>query len=296
MTMAKHLIGLEASAYEHPFDRKALAALKAIPALDSILNTVLNWSEIKWEVTRLQGSAFRVTQDSCPGLYKLVREAARRIDVRDFPKIYTEWGYFINAYTAGYDKDTLLVIYSGAADILSDDELTYVIGHELGHIKSDHCLYHYVASKIGQAAASVPGGSVLIAPIIYSLMYWYRMSEFTADRAGLLACQDIDVALGAIIKMSGLPSKYFEHMNREAFLEQAREFEKEFNALSDKAIKAISIMDETHPWTILRAAELIKWYESDEYRQILDSVVLHDCGNWIPAASPRCPFCARPVE
>ena len=121
------------------------------------------------------------------------------------------------------------------------------------------------------------------------------MSEFTADRAGLLACQNIDAALNAILKMSGLPMKYFQHMNREMFLEQAKEFEERYSGVTDQAIKAISIIDETHPWTVMRAAELIKWYESGEYQAILDKVKLHACGNWIPVESDRCPFCGGEV-
>ncbi len=291
----RNLVGLDPKTYEHPFDRAALNALKAIPALDKVTNFVLNWAYIKWHLIELQGSNFRVTRESCPELYKMARDISRRIDVRDFPKIYTQWGYFINAYTAGYDNDVLLVIYSGAVDLLSDDELAYVIGHEMGHIKSGHNLYHYMASIVGSAAAFIPGGQALIAPVYATLKYWDRMSEFTADRAGLLACQNIDAALNAILKMSGLPMKYFQHLNREMFLEQAKEFEERYSGVTDQAIKAISIIDETHPWTVMRAAELIKWYESGEYQAILDKVKLHTCGNWIPVESGRCPFCGGEV-
>lgn len=292
----KNLAGLEPVSYEHPFDKAALKALKAIPAFDKVTNFVLNWAYIKWHLIELQGSNFRVTRDSCPDLYKLAKEVGRRLDIRDFPKIYTQWGYFINAYTAGYDDNVLLVIYSGAVDLLEDEELKFVVGHEMGHIKSGHNLYHYMASIIGGISAFIPGGQAAIAPIYATLKYWDRMSEFTADRAGLLACQDIDVAVNAILKMSGLPMKYFDKMNREAFLEQAKEFEEEFGGVTDKAIKAISILDESHPWTVMRAAELIKWEASHEYQNILDSVKKHSCNNWIPIDSKVCPFCGTTCD
>lgn len=293
--MKRNLIGLLPETYEHPFDRAALKALKAIPGFTTVTEFMLNWSYIKWHLVELQGSNFRVTKASCPDLYKLTKEVGRTLDVKDFPKIYTQWGYFVNAYTAGYNENVLLVIYSGAVDLLSDEELKYVVGHEMGHIKSGHSLYHYMATLIGGAATLIPGGQTLVAPVYAALKYWDRMSEFTADRAGLLACQDIDVAINSIIKMSGLPMKYFENMNQEAFLEQAKEFEEEFGGFTDKSIKTISILDESHPWTVMRAAELVKWYYSGEYDSILDSVKQHDCGNWIPANSSSCPFCGRPI-
>lgn len=291
----RNLVGLDPISYEHPFDRAALKTLKAIPGFDKVVNFMLNWSYIKWHVIELQGSNFKVSRESCPELYRLVKEVGKVLDLKDFPKIYTQWGYFVNAYTAGYDDDVLLVIYSGAVDLLSDDELKYVVGHEMGHIKSGHNLYHYMATVIGSAAAFIPGGQSFVAPIYAALMYWDRMSEFTADRAGLLACQDIDVAINSIIKMSGLPMKYFENMNRESFLEQAREFQETYSGFTDKAIKAASIFDESHPWTVMRAAELLKWYNSGEYEKILESVELHDCNNWIPVGSTVCPFCGRPI-
>lgn len=293
--MKRNLIGLSPESYEHPFDRAALQTLRAIPGLDKIMNVILNWTYIKWYVIELQGSNFHVTQESCPELYRLTKDIGRRLDIKEFPKIYTQWGYFINAYTAGYDENVLLVIYSGAVDLLSNEELSFVVGHELGHIKSGHCLYHYVASILSQSAASIPGGEAIIAPLAVTLKYWDRMSEFTADRAGLLACQDIYVAVRSILKMSGLPMKYFDNMNEDAFIEQAAEFEDKYSGVADKAIKAISIIDESHPWTVLRAAELIKWHRSGDYQQILDSVKLHECGNWIPSDSQVCPYCGLPA-
>lgn len=295
METKRNLTGLLPNAYEHPFDRAALKALKAIPAFDKVTDFILNWSYIKWHLIELQGSNFKVTRESCPELYHLTKEVGRRLDVKDFPKIYTQWGYFINAYTAGYDDNVLLVIYSGAVDLLTDDELRYVVGHEMGHIKSGHSLYHYMAALLGSAASLIPGGQTVVAPVYAALKYWDRMSEFTADRAGLLVCQDIDVAVDSIVKMSGLPLKYFENMNRETFLEQAREFEQKYSGFVDKAMKTVSIIDESHPWTVMRAAELIKWYESGEYQKILDTVKQHDCGNWIPVDNKVCPFCGRPV-
>src|SRR5207253_6079890 len=65
-------------------------------------------------------------------------------------------------------------------------------------------------------------GEWLSAPLQLALMHWQRMSEFTADRAGLLACQDADVAIRTMMKLAGLPQKYFKDINTQDFIEQAR--------------------------------------------------------------------------
>ena len=155
-------------------------------------------------------------------------------------------------------------------------------------------IYHIMADMFNIALSQIPVVNTLAQPIYYGLLYWKRMSEFTSDRAGLLACQDIDAAVSAIIKMSGLPMKYYDSMDRDAFIKQAIEFKKSFSGFTDDIIKLVSIMDETHPWTVLRAAELITWYESGEYQAILDGAsnrICPVCHQQYPASLGKCPYC-----
>lgn len=296
MNTKKILFGLDSNSYEHNFDKSALKALKALPGFDTVANFFLNWTFIKWHVVELQGSNFLVTRESCPELYDLIHNVADTLDVRPIPRIYTQWGYNINGYTTGYKEDTLLVLNSGTVDLLSEDELRYVAGHEMGHIKSGHVIYHVMGQLFNSAVSQIPLVSALTTPIYYALMYWNRMSEFTADRAGLLACQNIDAAINAIIKMSGLPIKYFEKMDRDAFIKQATEFRASFSGFSDNMIKTVSIMNSSHPWTVLRAAELLLWYESGEYEAILNASptrLCPSCGMQIPANNAKCPYCGE---
>ncbi len=293
----KKLFELNSCEYEHPVDRTALKALSKLPGFETATNFIVNWSFVKWHLIDLRGSNFRVTAKSCPGLYNQVKNIAEVLDVRDFPEIYTQWGYYINAYTTGYKKDTLLTIYSGAVDLLSKEQLDYIIGHELGHIKSKHVLYHVMAEMLANWASQFPIASDLIMPLRIGLAYWNRMSEFTADRAGLLACQNPDAAIETVIKMAGVPQKYFAAVSHEAFLEQAKEFEYLLTG-AESIIKNISVLDNTHPWTVLRAAELIKWIDSGEYERILNkyaAVKCSYCQSEIPQGRTECPVCGRNI-
>ena len=298
MNAKKILFGLDSKSYEHNFDKTALKTLKALPGFDQVVNFFLNWAYIKWHVVELQGSNFLVTRESCQELYDIVHDVADTLDVRPLPRFYTQWGYNINGYTTGYKEDTLLVLNSGTVDLLTEDELRYVAGHEMGHIKSGHVLYHTMGELFKAAVSQLPIISSLTTPIYYTLMYWIRMSEFTADRAGLLACQNIDAAISAIIKMSGLPLKYFEKENRDSFIKQAVEFRSSFSGFTDSVIKTFTIAGSTHPWTILRAAELLAWYDSGEYQKILDGVntsICSECGMQIPSGVHKCPYCGNEI-
>ncbi len=295
-----HLINLSPQKYEHPFDKAALNTLRNLPGFDTVTNFILNWAAVKWNLVTMQGSNFHVTRESCPELYKQIKKDAAILGVSDFPEIYTEWGYAVNGYTTGNKDKTMLVLNSGAVDLLSESQLDYVVGHELGHIKSGHVLYHLMAQLFSSVIGMIPLGEAMLTPIHYALLYWQRMSEFTADRAGLLACQDKDAAIEAIIKMAGAPQKYFEKLDQEAFIKQAEEFETRFSSVADSAIRTISIASSTHPWTVYRAGELLKWIKSGEYDKILEEYsgvpCPHGCGNVVSKNATVCDSCGLEIK
>ena len=291
--MAKTLVNLKSETYEHPFDRQALDRLKQVPGIDRVTNFLLNWTFVNWHLLELQGSHFRITHNSCPELYSLIKEVEETLDITDRPKIYTKWGYDINGYTTGTGDNTLMMLNSGAVDLLSECQLKYVVGHEMGHIKSNHVLYHMMAEFLPSIISLIPGASILAAPIQLALFYWQRMSELTADRAGLLACQDREAAIEAIVKMAGLPLKYFGNINEDAFLTQAEEFEKMHEGFITGAMANLSILTSTHPWTVYRAAELVKWINSGEYERILSGIKVKRsvCGHVVSIDTTVCPVC-----
>lgn len=77
----------------------------------------------------------------------------------------------------------------------------------------------------------------------------------------------------------------------------AEEFETRFSSVADSAIRTISIVSSSHPWTVYRAGELIKWIESGEYDRILADYagVRHTCGSIIAKDAKVCDFCGLQV-
>lgn len=289
-----HLINLDPEVYEHPFDKAALKTLRNMPGFDTVTNFILNWTAVRWTLIAMQGSNFHVTRDSCPELYRQIKLDAEILGVEDFPEIYTGWGYAVNGYTTGNKDKTLLVLNSGAVDLLTEAQLDYVVGHEMGHIKSGHVLYHLMAELFTEAVGMIPLAKELLSPIHYGLLYWRRMSEFTADRAALLTCQDKDTAIESIIKMAGAPKKYFDKLDKAAFLKQAEEFETRFGSMADSAIRAMSIASSTHPWTVYRAGELLRWIDSGQYHRILAEYAANPCahcGSPNPKTATACQVC-----
>lgn len=278
-TMKKKLDDLFPQEYEHPFDTKALDALQGTPGLEMVVRQFVKHGIERIVAVQCTGSNLRVTEQNYPEIYDLLTGVCETINLPDRPALYLEWSYDINASTIGIAKP-IVVITSGAIDMLSHEELLFLVGHEIGHVKSRHMLYHLMAQVVPHighilGVVTLGIGQLLSTPLQYALLKWSRMSEFTADRAGLLACQDVEVATSVMVKWGGVPRKYFDDINREQFIQQAREFKRlDYDKLG-KMIKFVSIMGRTHPWTVMRAAELFSWIESKEYEAVLNRETRH---------------------
>lgn len=265
------LTGLNHTQYEHPFDKKALSALESTKGIGLVGNFITKHTIEKIYTIQYTGSNLKVTKYNYPKIYEYLEYACKILDMPKIPDLYIQWGYGINAFTIG-SENPIIVINSGLIDLCSDDEIMFIIGHECAHIKSNHCLYHLMAQSINMIIDSIPGGSLIAAPLQYALYYWDRMSEFTADRGGLLCCQNKEAAISAFIKMSGLPIKEYDNINYRTFIQQATEFKQLDYEAMNKVIKYVSIADASHPWTVMRAAELLNWIDSGEYSRIMNNI------------------------
>src|SRR5262249_35585117 len=111
-----------------------------------------------------------------------------------------------------------------------------------------------------------PGGRFGIQMIITALLEWFRKSELSCDRAGLLVEQELDACVRALMKLAG--GAHLAEMNPMAFLAQAREHEAG-GGLRESVLKLLNLKDRTHPYTSVRALELTRWVESGDYQRIL---------------------------
>lgn len=278
------LPGLDSREYEHEMDRVFLDTLKKTKGFETLVRLFFKHGIERNSIIKYTGSNLQVNSNQLSSIHEMVVESCKNLDIPNLPDVYLEQG-FISAKTIGSEKP-LLVYGSACFGLLDYSEQVFVTGHELGHIKSGHNLYTMIADLISSGVAGALMGatavltvglsSALVIGIQVALFNWMRMSEFTADRAGLLCCQDIDVALRCLMKFAGMSPMFYQSMNVEAFKQQAREFRELDFSIRDKVIKTLAILDASHPWTVMRAHELLKWYESGEYQNVLDRLSKQD--------------------
>jgi Zn-dependent protease with chaperone function len=282
---------LPPQAYEHPSDTSTLNSLQHTAGLETLVRKLNAWGFERLLRVQLTGSYLRATADRFPDLHTALRKACDLLDSPLMPELYIAPGD-LNAFTAGVERP-LIVLNSGAIDLLSPEELLFVIAHEVGHIKSAHVLYYQIAEfipVIGEivGTATFGIGEIFSAGLQVALLRWKRMSEFTADRAGLLACRDAEVALRTLMKLAGLPAKSYSSANTEDFIAQAREFEAMDTDKLSMLAKFFSTMGATHPWTVMRAQELLKWVDDGSYDRILKVI---EPAPALPPATSACKVC-----
>ena len=151
-------------------------------------------------------SNLRVTPRMFGRIHRSLTWACKILDVPE-PELYVTVDPVPNAFTYGHTKP-FITVTSGLIDMLTDEELFFVIGHEVGHIKAGHVLYGTMARNIAAVVtllgqATLGFGALLGQGLVIALYEWYRCAELTADRAALLCVQDIEPARTTLMKLAG---------------------------------------------------------------------------------------------
>lgn len=271
----KKFHGLNKNEYIHPADAKALAALKAIPGVDSALKKLLTWTGESAIRVMFTASAVKVTPKQCPDLYAKLEIACNTLEV-EMPDMFVQQNPIVNAFTGGVEKP-IIVLHSALVERLNDEETLAVIAHEVGHIHSEHVLYITAARLIEFAlnrsvAALLPGAEIvkLIVSlgIASALLAWARRAELSCDRAALLVTQDPHVIGRTMMKLAG--GTFASKIDYELFLEQGREFKRDYDTSRlDRFWADVMNAGLSHPFPVWRVAEVLEWVESGQYQELM---------------------------
>jgi Zn-dependent protease with chaperone function len=145
-----------------------------------------------------QKNMFRSSEDSFKTIFKLGKVGAYRLKI-PLPEIYITQDDEYNAYTKGFYKYGFIVLNSSMVNDFTPEELLFVIGHEMGHMKK----YHTTWLNLTNPARS-GGAKFIFAPVMrYIFNIWSVKAEYTADQGGLIACKSLRSAVTAFLKMAG---------------------------------------------------------------------------------------------
>src|SRR5437879_8949765 len=254
--------------WEHPADRAALQTLRSVPGCDEVVQKIVGSFGERGIRLLFQANAVRVGPTQFPRLRQLYTDVLTTMDWPDRPELFVSQTPFVNAGAFGVERP-FIVINSGTLKLLDDEEMRTLLGHELGHIMSGHALYHTILVIIVFVSANMLPflAGLFLAPIRFALMEWFRKSELSSDRAGLIASQDPNASMRMFLKMAG--GGALNEMDLNAFLAQAKEYEDTGGAV-DRIFKILNTLDQSHPFNTLRAADPQRWVEAGAYDRILN--------------------------
>src|SRR5215467_8977632 len=243
------LPGISSRAYEHPADRSALVALRKLTGFDALFRRLASlFSDRSWRLVYL-ASAVRASQEQFPQLYQLLLDGSSMPEPR--------WRGIPAA----------IVISTGLLDL---EEMRFVIGHELGHVLSGHAVYRTMLLTLTDFARRLVWfaiGYLSLRAFILALEEWFRKSELSCDRAGVLAGQDPAAARRALMKIAG--GSRMSELSHDEFLRQAEEYDAVAD-VRESIIKILQVIGNTHPFAVVRFAELDRWVSEGEYAAILE--------------------------
>jgi Zn-dependent protease with chaperone function len=258
------------TAYRYPTENWILAGTLALILLVVVATAVLTFCAsvlfiflalaLSYYYTRLHHQqlmrgARLVTPNTEPALSPVIEEAMLRL--RPEPvQFFIAKNKALNAYTFGLSSPKVVVLHSGLFSIMDRDEIQFIIGHELGHV---HLSHTWVNSIVGGLAGTPSSYSAAVLMQI-AMLGWSRACEYSADRAGLLACGNHEKAISTLLKLEAARSGFHP-----AALERTlRELERH----DSRWISSVEELTLSHPASARRIRQIRDYAQTPEYQRL----------------------------
>ena len=202
----------------------------------------------------LMHSAQPVNGAQTPELDRLVQTCSQKLQPGPVD-VYLVKKDQMNAYTFGISDPKALVIYTPMVQVMSPGELSFVIGHEMGHVALGHTWLNTILG--GMAGIPAPFGAAVL--LYAAFRWWNRMCEYSADRAGLLACGNLNVAVSALVKLVAPNIRSQQEFDRALAM---------IDAQDDDVSNVLAEAFQSHPMLIRRINKLRTYAQTAEYQQM----------------------------
>src|SRR3954468_11050099 len=258
---------ISSKAYEHPADRAATAALAQIPMLDLVVRKLIEFGyERALRQVFLAGSV-KLGPEQLPEAWAAHRAACARLDLEEVPALYLTQFPVTNAAAIG-SGSPMVMLNSRTVEVFDEEELRTVLGHEVGHILSDHVMYRtalMILLSVGARSLPLMAGLPLMG-VRLALLEWFRAAELSADRAATLVNRDPLTTCRTLMVIAGGAAS--RRLDLDAFIRQAAAYE-EWEPGWDKLARLRIEVGQTHDFPVKRVAELMRWVRGGDYDRVL---------------------------
>lgn len=133
------------------------------------------------------GNMILISEEQFPHLHQMVIDGSKKLGLNSAPEafLYNSNGLF-NAFARQTFGRKYLLLTSSLVDAVTDEQIKFVIGHELGHHAAGHLKFLGFWLKF----------PARIVPFLYKA--YSRQCEYTCDKIGYFLSRDVDNSCTAI--------------------------------------------------------------------------------------------------
>ncbi len=253
---------------QHPMEASALHSLASNKNVVKVLHAFEDAYGRLTDLATLPLYNYPLTRDTAPRVYKLYRRALRQLGIETEYPLYGVMEYALTAKTIGTEHDCAILINSACIDRMTDDQLTALLGQQLGHILFGHVKYMSAFQALDSIVAGLPKFvSVAVDAVKFLFQDWMQYANFTADRTAAVACGTVEPVIGNLIQgMGGRPDSQIVSYSPDMFTDVNLPAASELNTVGKLVFQ--SMMNQVaFPLGLLRIQELQKWASSEQCRQ-----------------------------
>lgn len=176
-------------------------ALQGSVVEEVLRKTKISSQDAYWRST-MEGHSLKVQEELLPEFYALCQEVKQKLKFDEKVDFYITGDSTVNAFSLAAEDEGaphIVNVNSALFDLMSQDELRFVIGHELGHLINKDSALSRLIRFVFPPETRVP------VSLQYKIRLHEQLAELVADRYGYIAVEDLGVCVTAFFKMaSGL--------------------------------------------------------------------------------------------
>ena len=161
----------------------------------------MSGSDTYWR-SNMEGHSLKVDKELLPDFHRLCHEVKAKLNFEEDVDFYITGDSTVNAFSVAAEEEGephIVNINSALFDLMTTDELKFVIGHELGHLINKDTALARLIRFVFPPEANVP------VSLQYKIRLHDQLAELVADRYGYIATENLDVCVTAFFKLaSGL--------------------------------------------------------------------------------------------
>ncbi len=186
---------------EKQIGEQIYTALQGQIVEEVLKKTKITSNDAYWR-SSMEGHSLKVQQHLLPDFHKLCMEVKEALDFHEPVDFYITGDSSVNAFSVSAEDENqphIVNVNSALFDLMSDDELRFVVGHELGHLINKD-------SKLSRLIHFVfPPGAAVHISLQYKIRLHEQLAELVADRYGYMASGKMESCVTAFFKLaSGL--------------------------------------------------------------------------------------------